>query len=121
VERLRDPITNLDGVAAPPRKNGELVFDAPWESRAFGMAVALHGEGAFAWEEFSDLLAAEIAAAEGSASTERVLPVASDVEATYYERWLASLEKLLITKGVLSSEELEARAGEFVAGRWDDH
>ena len=29
------------GAAAPPRSNGELVFEAPWESRSFGMAVAL--------------------------------------------------------------------------------
>ena len=37
-----DPrIANLDRSAALPRKNGELVFQAPWEGRAFGMAVVL--------------------------------------------------------------------------------
>ena len=36
-------ITGHDG---PPRANGELVFEAPWESRAFGVAVALHESGA---------------------------------------------------------------------------
>ena len=30
-----------EGPAAPPRANGELVFEAPWESRAFGIAIAL--------------------------------------------------------------------------------
>ena len=39
-----DPLVNqavgsLDGVAALPRKNGELVFEAPWQGRAFGLAV----------------------------------------------------------------------------------
>ena len=38
-----DPrIANLDSSAALPRKNGELVFKAPWEGRAFGMAVVLN-------------------------------------------------------------------------------
>ena len=26
------------GPLAPPRRNGELVFEAPWETRAFGLA-----------------------------------------------------------------------------------
>ena len=39
-----DPGYLLDssGPAAPPRDNGELVFAAPWESRAFGLALALN-------------------------------------------------------------------------------
>ena len=32
---------DIEGSAAPPRANGELVFAEPWESRAFAMAVAL--------------------------------------------------------------------------------
>ena len=32
--------------AAPPRRNGELVFEVPWESRAFGVALALCEAGA---------------------------------------------------------------------------
>ena len=45
-----------------PRSNGELVFSAPWESRAFGMAVALHEQGAYDWDAFRDRLVAEIGA-----------------------------------------------------------
>ena len=30
-----------DGPAAPPRRNGELVFAAPWERRLFGVTMAL--------------------------------------------------------------------------------
>jgi hypothetical protein len=36
--------------------------------------------------------------------------------ANYYERWLSSLEKLLVEKGILSTDELEARTAEFAAG-----
>ena len=32
----------MEGAAALPRKNGELVFEEPWQGRVFGMAVALH-------------------------------------------------------------------------------
>jgi hypothetical protein len=36
---------DVEGPAAPPRSNGELAFAAPWESRAFGLAMALHDGG----------------------------------------------------------------------------
>jgi hypothetical protein len=29
----------VDGVAAPPRRNGELVFEAPWQSRGLCAAI----------------------------------------------------------------------------------
>ena len=42
-----DPrISTMDEQVALPRKNGELVFEAPWEARAFGLAVALVGNTA---------------------------------------------------------------------------
>ena len=56
---------DLDGPAAPPRRNGELVFEAPWESRLFGLTMALHEAGAFSWDEFRSRLIAEIRHAEG--------------------------------------------------------
>jgi Nitrile hydratase beta subunit len=37
---------------APPRVNGELVFDAPWQARAFGMAVALLERQELGWDVF---------------------------------------------------------------------
>ena len=50
--------------AAPPRSNGELVFEEPWESRAFGAAVALHDAGVIDFESFRERLVDEIAAWE---------------------------------------------------------
>jgi len=38
----RPVIPEMDGALAYPRRNGEPVFDAPWQSRAFGMVVSLH-------------------------------------------------------------------------------
>ena len=37
---LPDEVAFMEGVAALPRDNGELVFAAPWEGRAFALAVA---------------------------------------------------------------------------------
>jgi nitrile hydratase accessory protein len=102
-------IQELSGAAAVPRKNGELVFDAPWQSRAFGMAVGLHERGVFAWEEFRDRLIAEIAKHPGEGSGD-------SPAAVYYRQWLAALEGLLVDKGVLSGPAVEARAGEFASG-----
>jgi len=102
-------IANMEEGIALPRKNGELVFAAPWEGRAFGMAVALNENGEYEWSEFQSLLAAEIADAEQSNDS-----------TPYYERWLASLEKLLLDKGILEAKELEVRTTEFASGERDD-
>ena len=83
--------------AGPPRRNGEPVFEAPWESRAFGMAVALNERGAYPWDEFRQRLVERIASGE--------LP--------YYESWLEAFESLVLARGLLTPEELEARAREF--------
>ncbi len=57
-------LADLGGSTAVPRRNGELVFDAPWQGRVFGMAVALSDAGLFPWEEFRQALIREVAAAE---------------------------------------------------------
>ena len=106
-----DPrITDMESENALPRSNGELVFQAPWEGRAFGAAVALSDAGMYPWPQFSEQLAAEIAAEGASASPE-----------TYYERWLAALEHLLVDRGLVTAEEIETRHHEYQTGlRSDD-
>ena len=54
-------IADMSGVAALPRKNGELVFDEAWQGRIFGMTVAMSHEARFAWGEFQAQLIAEAA------------------------------------------------------------
>jgi len=78
-------IANMEEDIALPRNNCQLVFESPWEGRAFGMAVALNENGEYEWSEFQSMPAAEIADAEQSNDS-----------STYYEHWLASLEKLLL-------------------------
>jgi len=106
-----DPhITAMDEQVALPRQNGELVFEAPWEARAFGLAVALNEAGVYPWRDFSQGLAAETAASEQQGAS-----------ASYYERWLETLEKLAIVRGLVTPEELEARTAAYAFGAHDDH
>ena len=103
-------ISAMEAQIALPRENGELVFQAPWEARAFGLAVALNQKELYEWREFSAELAATIAAAEPN-----------NDPANYYARWVASLEELVIAKGLIRREQLDARTAECAAGIHDDH
>ena len=86
-------IAEMPGLGALPRRNGELVFHADWERRAFALAVALCEQGRFAWDEFRAHLVASIAA---SGET----PEHPDPDGPgYYEHWLAALERTLTDKG----------------------
>jgi nitrile hydratase accessory protein len=99
---------DLAGPAAIPRRNGEPVFNEPWESRAFGIAVALCEAGLYAWDEFRDVLIAQITAAEARGD-----------HTTYYERFLAALTELLTVKGLCATDEIDRRMAS-VAAAGDD-
>ena len=45
---------DVDGPAAPPRSNGELVFAAPWQARAFGICVAVLEREGLGWDDFRE-------------------------------------------------------------------
>jgi nitrile hydratase accessory protein len=100
----------MDGELAIPRRNGEPVFNAPWEARVFGMAVALHEQGRYPWRDFSQELSTEIVKAEQRQH-----------DSTYYERWYAALETLARATGLVTQEEVDQRAAEYAAGKDDDH
>jgi nitrile hydratase accessory protein len=99
----------MEGRAALPRRNGELVFEEPWQGRVFGMAVALHERGLWSWEEFRQALIAQIAAAEA-----RPGPF------VYYEVWLRTFEELLSGRGVVTGAELDETTYQFEFGERDD-
>jgi nitrile hydratase accessory protein len=102
-------VAEADSPAAPPRSNGELVFGAPWESRAFGVAVALAEAQTVEWEQFRNRLIAEIGDWDPETSW------------SYYERWLASLERLLVESSLLSEAEIEARAEQLAEHDAHEH
>jgi nitrile hydratase accessory protein len=102
-------IGDMEGPQALPRSNGELVFEAPWEGRVFGLAVALNDRRVYNWDDFRARLIDEIAAAD-----------ACGAESSYYERWLTAFEKLLVDRGLVTSAELEARTAEYASGERTD-
>ena len=100
-------VLDVDGPAAPPRSNGELVFGAPWESRAFGLALALHAGGVFEWEDFRQRLMAVIAEWEREHD--------GDEAWNYYRCWLAALQRVLADHGVVDTGDLVERARALAA------
>jgi nitrile hydratase accessory protein len=85
----------LGSCEAPPRSNGELAFASAWERRAFGLAVALSKAGYFEWEDFRQALIDEIQRWESAHALD-------DASWQYYERWLAALERVLATSGLVA-------------------
>jgi nitrile hydratase accessory protein len=109
---VNETLLDIEGPAAPPRSNGELVFAEPWESRAFGLAVTLHSGGAFEWEEFRRELITSIAAWEADHEP--------GAQYSYYRCWLSALERVLAAHGVVDPQAVEERAAEL-AGRPAGH
>ena len=86
------------GPGAPPRQNGELIFAAPWESRIFGLTMALFESGRFEWTEFQSRLIAAIAEHEAQ--------LEGGVEYDYYGCWLEAFRSLATDKGWLDPASL---------------
>jgi hypothetical protein len=69
-----------------PRHNGELVFEAPWESRAFGLAAAYLQASGCGWDRFRAHLVTAIAHLPG--------------DTPYYEAWVTAIENLMADDGL---------------------
>ena len=90
-------LLDVDGIAAPPRRNGELVFEAPWQSRVFGLCAAIvdtcfEGDR----EPFRQRLIAAIAA---------------EPDRSYWDCWTVALEQLVVDAGLLDESSIERRIG----------
>jgi nitrile hydratase accessory protein len=84
-----------------PRDEGGPVFREPWEAQAFALAVKLSEQGHFTWKEWAAALADELKAA-----ADRGEP---DDGSHYYEHWLATLERLVTSRGLSDPKALLAR------------
>jgi Nitrile hydratase beta subunit len=81
----------MAGAAALPRENGELVFDAPWQGRVLGMALAVVHERGLEWDEFRQRLIAAVDA---------------DSARPYYESWTVALTDLVVDLDIIDEDEL---------------
>ena len=87
----------LMGVVAPPILNGEVVFEAPWQSRTFAIARALCERNLYEWDEFRECLIDEI---------DKVNP---DSDYCYFDYFLAALVRLLDEKCLCEAYDLISR------------
>ncbi len=78
----------------------DVVFHAPWEARAFAIALTLCQSGKYDWEEFRRRLMSEVSA---SSSDE------------YYRQFFRALERLLADKGIVDQADLVGRMRELAA------
>ena len=98
---------DLHGPVSPPRDNGEIVFDAPWERRVFGLTLTLCRSGVCDWEGFRRQLISRIA---------------EDDARPYWQSWSAALEDVLSDIRALTASELDDRHHELLARpRGHDH
>ncbi len=88
-------------LSGQPRDEAGPVFEEPWEAQAFALALKLHEAGHFTWSEWAEALGAEIKAAQARGDP--------DLGDTYYEHWLAALERLAAEKGLVPAGDLAAR------------
>jgi len=99
---------DVTGPAAIPRRNGEPIFNEPWESRIFGAAVVLCDREFFQWDEFRQRLIEKIASADQCGEP-----------SSYYECFLSAFERLLIDKGLCVEKEVEEHVE--ITKREEDH
>jgi nitrile hydratase accessory protein len=95
-------MTSLQSKCIPFTEDDDVKFAEPWEAKAFAIILKLTSAGHFTWSEWVDCFSVEVRAATAAEASGQTAP-------TYYEQWLAAAEKLLIAKGLTSSEQLLAK------------
>ncbi len=96
----RKAVLDAGDALLPIARDGDgPIFNEAWEAQAFAMVLALHEAKLFSWSEWTAALAREIAAG----------PQAGDADDSYYRRWLAALERMVVEQGATSRQMLEAR------------
>jgi nitrile hydratase accessory protein len=85
-------------VASIPHNDGGPVFREPWQAEAFALALSLHERGLFTWTEWAATLGEEIKKAQAAGDP--------DTGETYYHHWLATLERIVVEKGLVDAQQL---------------
>jgi nitrile hydratase len=86
----------MHGFGPVVREENEPLFHEPWERTVYGMQRAIRAR---------DIINID----ESRHGIER-MPPAEYLAASYYERWLSSMERNLVEKGIVTEAELESRA-----------
>src|SRR5258705_14014030 len=89
----------LQGFGPVEREENEPVFHAAWEAAVLAIQRAGGARGFFNIDEFRH-------------GIERMAP-AHYLRATYYEKWLEGITRVLLEKGAVGADELAARQAFF--------
>jgi nitrile hydratase len=84
----------MQGFGPVRREADEPVFHADWERRAVGLTLAMGATGQWTLEQ--------------SRHARETLPPAQYLASSYYEIWLAALDKLMLARGLVDADELAA-------------
>ena len=90
----------------PTDANQDIVFNYPWEAKAFALVVHLSQRGHYTWAEWTEQISAEIN-----------VNGADDDGSNYYLLWLAAAEKLVARKTLAQTAELEQRKSALEAAQ----
>lgn len=77
------------------------VFSAPWEARAFALALGLSEAGIFPWDEFRARLIEEVRASDRIRERD-----GTSNHGEYYQHFLRALERTVTEKGITSAAEI---------------
>jgi Nitrile hydratase beta subunit len=97
------PELDLDGPAAPPRSNGELTFEHPWQGRLFATTMAACAVGLIDYSELRDQLIAGIAERDHREND----------PGEYWSAWQDAVEAVMLGMGIVQPGEIDRRAVEF--------
>ncbi len=103
-DTVRAAAASLAG-ALPPMSGGEPVFAAPWEGRAFGLALDTVEQLGSPWEAFRERLIAALA---------------EKPERAYYESWVVALERLVADHDLVTNADLAHERAAVAAYRYDE-
>jgi nitrile hydratase accessory protein len=77
------------------------VFSAPWEARAFAIALGLSQAGLFTWDEFRACLIAEVGRSDRIRERD-----GTSAQGHYYDHFVRALEAVLSAKAILSAADI---------------
>ena len=87
-------IGGMDNIGPVPVKRDEPVFHDDWERKVYAMTLATMGAGIFVTDEVRYMT--------------ETIPPRDYLGFKYYEKWLYSLERMMLHKNVLTQEELDS-------------
>ncbi len=111
---MSDP--NLRALAAEAGLDPERVFSAPWEARAFALALAMSQSGLFSWEDFRANLIAEIGASDLVRERDGTAE-----HGEYYQHFLRALERTIAARGLLTPAEIAGKLASLAAPEPPEH